>query len=139
MNKNIGIVIIVLVVLAGGGAALVASQHTDKKNSATNNMNMSTKKNSDSSGSSPSATNTVTIQNFAFSPSNITVKKGTTVTWTNQDSIAHTVTESDGSTGPNSGNLENGESYSFIYNQTGTFTYHCAIHPDMVGTVKVTD
>ncbi len=139
MNKNIGIVIIVLVVLTGGGAALIASHHTNKKDTSANNMNMKSKSSSDNSSSSPTATDKVTIQDFAFSPSDITVKKGTTVTWTNQDSAAHTVTESDGSTGPNSGNLENGKSYSFTYNQIGTFTYHCAIHPSMAGTVKVTD
>jgi plastocyanin len=78
----------------------------------------------------------VTIQNFAFSPASITVAPGTTVTWTNMDSTAHTVT-ADSGTGPNSGQLANGQTYKFTYQQTGTFAYHCSIHPQMHGTVTV--
>lgn len=87
----------------------------------------------------PSTAQKVTIADMAFSPANITVKKGTTVTWTNQDSVAHTVAENDGQDGPKSSNLANGQSYSFTYNTVGTFKYHCTIHPNMTGTVTVTE
>jgi plastocyanin len=85
------------------------------------------------------ATDKVTISNFSFSPASITVKKGTAVTWTNHDSVAHTVVETDGQTGPQSQDIANGQSYSFTYNTVGTFHYHCSIHPDMTGQVVVTD
>ena len=78
----------------------------------------------------------VSIQNFAFTPTNLTVKKGTTVTWTNKDSIGHTVT---GDSGISSALLSQGESYSFTFNQTGQFSYHCNPHPGMIGTVTVTE
>lgn len=78
----------------------------------------------------------VSIANFAFSPASVNVKKGTTVTWTNHDSASHTVTGDSG--GPASGPLANGDSYSFTFMQTGTFSYHCNIHPSMVASVTVT-
>lgn len=85
------------------------------------------------------ATNSVAIQNFAFSPAMITVKKGTTVTWTNKDSTTHTVTESDGQSGPASGDVTPGSTYSYTFNTAGTYQYHCSIHPEMIGTVVVTE
>jgi plastocyanin len=94
---------------------------------------------SQSTDTKPEATNQVVINNFAFSPANITVKKGTTVTWMNNDSTTHTVTENDGQKGPDSGDLATGKSYSFTFESNGTFKYHCAIHPEMTGTVIVTD
>jgi len=127
-------VVVIVVVLAGG--ALLLSRNTSNKS---DDMNMNTQSSGSNTQNTPKATNTVTIQNFAFSPASITIKKGTTVTWTNKDSATHTVTESDSSTGPDSGDLANGKSYSFTYNQTGTFSYHCSIHPNMTGTVKVTE
>lgn len=75
----------------------------------------------------------VTIQNFAFSPSTVTILKGGTVIWTNKDSTAHTVTFADGG----SSNLNNGDVYSRTFNETGTFDYHCSIHTSMTGKVVV--
>ncbi len=80
--------------------------------------------------------NAVTIQGMAFSPSSLTVTKGTKVTWTNQDSAAHTVTGDAG--GPASGQLGKGQSYSYTFSTTGTFAYHCANHSYMTGSVTVT-
>ncbi|HEX7476015.1 MAG TPA: cupredoxin family copper-binding protein [Dehalococcoidales bacterium] len=77
----------------------------------------------------------VTISGFAFSPPTLTVSKGTTVTWTNNDSTTHTVT-SDSSVW-DSGNVIVGKTYSFTFNQTGTFPYHCNIHPSMTAKVIV--
>jgi plastocyanin len=77
-----------------------------------------------------------TIQNVAFSPNPITVARGTTVTWTNLDGVAHTVTADDGSWG--SGTLGHGATYSHVFTSPGSYPYHCAIHPFMTGTVRVT-
>ncbi|MBI2029740.1 cupredoxin family copper-binding protein [Candidatus Gottesmanbacteria bacterium] len=79
---------------------------------------------------------TITIANFAFSPQTITFKKGSTVTWTNEDNVGHTVT-SDTGTQLNSPLLSKGQSYSKTFNETGTFSYHCTPHPNMKGTVIV--
>ena len=79
--------------------------------------------------------NTVTIQNMAFNPSTLNVQVGTTVTWINKDSVTHDVVSDTGVF--NSGNLTNGMSYNYTFNQTGSFPYHCAIHPSMTGTIVV--
>jgi plastocyanin len=81
----------------------------------------------------PSGASTLGIN--AFSPSNLTVAPGTIVTWTNTDLVAHTST-SDGS-GWDSGAVAPGQQYSVAFPTSGTFHYHCAIHPGMVGTVTV--
>ncbi len=78
----------------------------------------------------------VTIQNFAFSPSTITVSVGTTVVWTNQDPIGHTVTSDSGAF--DSGTLGQEQSFQFTFNTAGTFAFHCSIHPMMTGKVIVT-
>jgi plastocyanin len=65
----------------------------------------------------------------------LTVKVGTTVTWTNQDSAPHTVTADDNSWG--SGRMAKGGQYSFSFDQPGTYPYHCGAHPAMTGTIIV--
>jgi plastocyanin len=77
-----------------------------------------------------------TIQNVAFSPNTITIASGSTVTWTNRDGAAHTVTADDGSWG--SSTLRQGGTYSHVFTSLGSYTYHCAIHPFMKGTLVVT-
>lgn len=78
----------------------------------------------------------VQIANFAFNPSTLTVKVGTTVTWTNADSAQHTVTANDGSFA--SGDLNQGDSFSFTFTTAGTYAYHCDVHPGMKATITVT-
>ena len=77
----------------------------------------------------------VTIANFAFAPKSITVAPGQRVTWTNKDGATHTVTEDKGAW--DSKNLPSGATFQHTFDQAGTFTYHCAIHSSMVGTVVV--
>jgi plastocyanin len=79
--------------------------------------------------------NDVTIQGSAFSPSNLTVKVGDTVKWTNNDKIDHTVTSDTGVF--NSGNIANGATFSFTFSTAGTYSYHCSIHTFMKGTIVV--
>jgi len=86
----------------------------------------------------PASTASVTIQDFSFSPQTLSVKKGTAVTWTNQDSSQHTVT-GDNTKGFASKPLGKGDSYTFTFNAAGTFTYHCSFHSSMTGTVVVTE
>ena len=75
------------------------------------------------------------IQNLAFMSSNIQVKAGTTVTWTNQDSVPHSVTFKNGM--KDSGLLYQGQSFSYTFNTPGTYQYYCSVHPYMVATVTV--
>jgi plastocyanin len=84
----------------------------------------------------PVATNTVAIQNFAFSPASVTVKTGTTVTWTNRDQDSHTATAMSGVF--HSPTLNTGQSYHYTFTTPGHFDYLCTIHPFMTATVVVT-
>src|SRR5690606_21106898 len=85
--------------------------------------------------STPETGSTVTIDNFALSPTTLTVGAGTTVTWVNNDTAAHTVTADDGSF--DSGNLAPGDSFTHTFDSAGSFSYHCNYHPNMVATVVV--
>jgi plastocyanin len=88
------------------------------------------------SGAAPGgAGSAVTIQNFAFDPASLTVAVGSTVTWTNRDSVGHTVTADDGSF--DSKTIANGDTFSHTFSQAGTFAYHCSIHTTMKATIVV--
>jgi plastocyanin len=79
--------------------------------------------------------NEVWIQGMAFDPTTITITSGTTIKWTNKDGVAHTVTSDTGLF--DSGSIGNGGTFSMQFNNTGTFAYHCAVHPGMKATVVV--
>jgi plastocyanin len=89
----------------------------------------------------------VTIADSAFSPSKIEVQAGTTVTWTNDDALPHTVTSTvtddvDSATSDlfDSGTLQTGESFSYTFKKAGDYPYECTIHasmPSMHGKVEV--
>ena len=88
---------------------------------------------SSSNSTTPPAPNSVSIVNMSFSPNSISVTSGTTVTWTNNDNMTHTVKADDGSF--DSGNLGSGKSFSHTFTSAGSVTYHCSIHPSMTGKV----
>jgi plastocyanin len=77
----------------------------------------------------------VEIAEFAFSPDTLNVPVGTTVIWENSDSGAHTSTSEDEVW--DSGTLESGGEFSFTFEEAGTFSYFCKIHPSMNGSVVV--
>lgn len=118
------------IVLVGLSAAMLLLLGAGCYSSTASNNNTNSTTNTAASG------NTVSIQGLAFSPASLTVVQGTTVTWTNNDSVSHTVTGDQG--GPNSGTLAPGQSYSFTFSTVGSFPFHCSIHPSMTGTITVT-
>jgi plastocyanin len=94
------------------------------------------------SGSAPSTSEVaagdgaISIENFTFSPSVLTVGAGSTVTWTNHDDIPHNVVSADNAF-PKSKTLDTNEKYSYKFDKPGTFEYYCGIHPHMTGKVVV--
>ena len=126
MKKNILVIAILLAIVAYG-----CSQATYEQTSQNQAMHEAT-------GNSDvlSAAVTVDIQGYKFSPATITIKKGTTVTWTNQDSAPHTVTSTSGSELA-SDTLSKGGAYSHTFDKAGTFDYHCTVHPNMKAKVIV--
>ncbi len=89
-----------------------------------------------SSGGGSAAAATVDMKNIAYNPATVTAKVGQTVTWTNSDSFAHTVTFDDSSV-KSSDNVAAAGTFSTTFDKAGSFTYHCTIHPTMKGTVTV--
>jgi plastocyanin len=81
------------------------------------------------------ADTSVTIRDFEFSPSSITINVGDTVTWSNEGPTPHSATAEDGSF--DTGIFEEGQSRSHTFNEAGTFAYICTPHPNMKGTVVV--
>jgi len=78
----------------------------------------------------------VGIDNFTFNPQKLTVKAGTTVTWTNRDDIPHGIAAT-GNSFARSGALDTDDHYSFTFTTPGTYQYFCYIHPHMTGTIVV--
>lgn len=94
----------------------------------------------DSSTVSAVATDAVSIKNYMFDPMVIKVKVGTKVTWTNTDGVHHNVVADQASSAaPNGPLIGQDEKYSFTFTKPGTYTFHCAPHPYMHGTVIVTN
>jgi plastocyanin len=79
--------------------------------------------------------NMITIDNFTFTPPELTVAVGTTVKWVNHDDIPHTVVNKD--LVFRSKALDTDDSYSYTFASAGTFNYFCGLHPHMVGKVIV--
>lgn len=124
-----GIVAVVVIVIVVASAAILLSQPSN------NNPSSPSGQNSGSSNTNAS----VSINNFAFNPTPITISVGTTVTWKNDQDVTHTITSDQGSNESfSSGDLAPGSTYSHTFNTAGTFDYHCSIHPYMHGQVIVT-
>jgi plastocyanin len=136
----IAIVAIVGIALANkddNKAATPAPAPPPSSNSSNNASSSDTTGNS-ANASQPTSANAVSISNMSYSPATLTVKKGTTVTWTNSDSAAHTVTADSGNLF-DSGTLNPGKTFNFQFDTAGTFAYHCTFHSSMHGKVIVTE
>ncbi len=79
----------------------------------------------------------VRIIDFEFKPKTVTVKPGTTVTWTNEDKDIHDVKDTSPLATPVSQELSKGDTFSITYAQPGSYNYVCGIHPYMTGIVEV--
>lgn len=90
---------------------------------------------SSASAAPSAATQSVSVANFAFSPTSLTINIGDSVKWTNSDAATHTVTADAGgftsTLGPSGG------TFTFQFTGAGTFAYHCNIHPSMTGSIVV--
>jgi plastocyanin len=77
----------------------------------------------------------IVVKDFMFMPTPLTVKAGSTVTWTNMDDEPHTVVSDTGLF--KSGGMDTNESFSYKFDKPGTYHFTCSIHPRMVGTIIV--
>lgn len=161
MNKNtVGILVTVVAVLAVVG--VVAANRTSQTDTSENSQSSTSSPNSKSdtpgassgtstAGSQPNQDDkssdakqdltgqtevSMDIKDFGFAQKDITIKKGTKVTWTNRDSAKHNAF-SDDAKGPQGKLLAMGESYSFTFNAVGAVNYYCEPHPYMKAVVNV--
>ena len=142
MKKEIVIGVILAVLLIGGiisyisfGNRVSYSGESNTNPDSESNVLSSGNENNVAAGTSNFNIN-INIKGFAFSLSTLTIKQGESVTWTNMDSVLHTVT-SDSGTELDSELLSKGNSYTHTFNEKGTFDYHCTPHPSMTGNVVV--
>jgi plastocyanin len=130
-NKMVAVVVAVVVVLA---AVVFVVMSDNKKTTTPSNAPTA------NSQTSTTSSNSVTIEDFNFQPAKITVHKGTTVTWTNHDSMAHTVTADAGSSDMfDSGSLAKDQTFTHTFDTVGMVNYHCTFHSNMKAMVEVTE
>jgi plastocyanin len=116
-GRKLRVILVTAAVMSGALAAPAAAVATlDERGSATQIRNVS-------------------MRNNFYSPSSITIQRGTRVRWTNNGSRAHTATRNGG--GWSSGTLQPGQSFSRVFNVKGTIRYHCRFHSNMRGTIVV--
>lgn len=150
MNNKLLAAVIGLVAAALIGAVLVfalrqsASSDSDAPASGSNSGSSTTNVPGGSADNGESTVRsgevTLEIKDFAFQPKNITVQKGTKVTWTNRDEVQHDITPVTAKAGaPRSELLAQSETYSHTFNTAGEFSYICSPHPHMKGKVIVVE
>ena len=141
MNKKLVWAIVGLLLMASIVGIIFWQRPVTAPPNSAEMVNMSTIKDTrKQDDTSPVATDKLVIKNFAYSHKVITIKKGTTVIWTNQDTVEHNVvpdTLTDDFKA--SSLLAQGESYSMTFKTPGTYKYHCSPHPYMTATVIVTE
>jgi plastocyanin len=118
---------LILVLVALAGVMVMVAGCTSSSNTSPSPAN--------STVTSTASQNPVAIQNYAFSPSTLTIQKGANVTWTNYDSVQHHVVSD--SSAFSSPLLNKGDTYTHQFNNTGSFSYICSINPYMKGTIVV--
>lgn len=138
-SKETIIGVLALVLLVGGVFFLLSK--TTRPSASTVPHSKSMSESPATASTQPTEANKVNIKGFAYAPTALKIKKGTTITWTNLDEAHHTVTSDSGSPagGPSGPLMAKGETYNFTFNTVGTFKYHCDPHPYMHGTVEVTE
>lgn len=117
------IVIVVIAILVIGGYFAYRGSYKKSGQSQSSNNSIS----ADSTGN-------VNISNFSFNPASITVKAGSVITFTNNDSVTHTVTADDGKF---SQEVNTGKTTTITISDPGIYNYYCSIHPPMKGTIIV--
>lgn len=149
MNKII-LVVLAVIVLGGGGLVVVLnkkdkgaeshnhSQHSEGHEASAPNNNQTSTESSDNNEVREGQV-AINIKEYAYNPSSLKIKKGTTVTWTNEDSVQHDIMPDQDGDFTASELLSKGQSYSFTFNEVGKFSYHCSPHPYMKASIEVVE
>jgi plastocyanin len=122
MNNKVIVIVLLIILVIGGFYYFAKNQYQPNLQKATTQQSQTNIE-----------ANTVTIENFAFNPGTLTIKLGTKVTWINQDSTTHKIKADTF----NSGDLGQGDKFTFTFTSKGSFDYSCSIHPSMTGKIVV--
>lgn len=129
--KKLSILIIIIIIIVGSFLVLKPKAKKTEIPAQTKVINSSVEN---------SSSNEVSISNYSYSPSKLTIKKGQSVKWTNYDSVKHDVMpDNQTSVFAASELLAKNESYTTTFDTVGLFSYHCTPHPYMKGTIEVTE
>lgn len=145
MNKKlITTIVLGLLIVLAVGAVMLDRNDESSRSSQNSQSNMDMGDNNEDSMSDDmgnmSETNMITYKGFEVVQKAIVVKKGTTVTWKNEDSAQHDVTPvKETEEFKTSALFGKGETYSVTFNTVGTYSYFCSPHPYMKGTIEVTE
>jgi amicyanin len=135
MNKKILIILIIAIVIIAGVIYFVQQPKSVQNNQSNQPSSNETSQPANNNANTNPEVLDITIQNFSFNPGELNIKKGDTVTWTNQDAMFHRIS----GTGFQSDPFNKGQSFSFTFNTAGTFDYICSIHPFMKGKIIVSN
>jgi plastocyanin len=125
MKKILKVITLLFVVTAIVSAAGCAGKKTENNTTTTASTSAPTNQNPQ--------TYTINIQNNTFNPSSVQIAVGGTVKWVNMDSVKHEPKGRIFDSGP----LEQNGTFEYTFKSAGTYNYQCAIHPSMLGTIKV--
>ena len=113
-----------------GGASSQSASHAQAQEPATPGT-------PESPATSATQPHKITIGNFTFSPATLEVPAGTTLQWSNEDDVPHTIVGSDAGSPLKSPALDTEDRYSVVLDHPGVYHYFCSLHPHMTGTVIV--
>jgi plastocyanin len=132
------LLVLLIACLALSLAACGGDDEDDGGDSGNGGADVTTQQPDPDAGGEQGGAASVDIPSISFDPSELTVKAGTTVTWTNSDDIPHTVTK-DGGPGADfdSGDLDPGATFEQTFDEKGTVDYVCTIHPGQAGSITV--
>jgi plastocyanin len=128
-------VVSLVVAACGGGASSAPSSGSGSPSAAPSASGASGSGQCATAAGGTTASATVDMAGFAFSPATVSIAAGETVSWTNGDDAPHNATMIDGAC--QTGNLSKGETGALTFTAAGTYGYRCTIHPTMNGTVEV--
>jgi Icc protein len=121
--------------VSGGSLAIVDSPLDSTSSAMSGNGGGTDMASAALAGSSTDPAPEVKIDNFAFTPGAITIKRGTQVTWINHDDIPHTVDSTQGKF--KSAALDTDQKFEFRFTEAGEYPYYCRLHPKMTGSITV--
>lgn len=133
----------IVALLAGGifAVAKSSSNSSDDKSGHSSDSTSPAQQPTEATTTAQSGEVAVGISDFKYSPQALVVKKGSTVTWTNQDDVGHDITSDSDSEkrGLASPLLSKGQTFSHTFSEVGTYAYHCKPHPYMTASVQVVE